>query len=109
MLLTEIMLPKSINFGPISIHIYGLVIALAVSVGFHIAKIRASRYKIPQKIFADPILLIPLLLAIIGARLYHVIDYWRLYQADLISALYITNGGLGIWGGLLGLFVGLFI
>ncbi|OGD86775.1 prolipoprotein diacylglyceryl transferase [Candidatus Curtissbacteria bacterium RBG_13_35_7] len=103
------MFPRNINSGPLTIHLYGLIIAIAVYLGWYLAKKRASAYKIPPKIFEDPILLIPLFLAILGARFYHVIDYWSMYQTNLISTLYITNGGLGIWGGLLGLFAGLLV
>ncbi|WP_235734831.1 prolipoprotein diacylglyceryl transferase [Nocardioides alcanivorans] len=42
---------------------------------------------------------------IVGARLYHVLTDWRLYfgegaPREPIEALYIWNGGLGIWGGI---------
>src|SRR3990167_11185886 len=100
------MLPRSIDLGPVSIHLYGLIIAIAVYAGWHLAKKRAHSYKIPTKIFNDPILLIPLVLSIIGARVYHVADNWQIYNTDPVTILYIANGGLGIWGAILGLFLG---
>ena len=100
------MLPRSIDLGPVSIHLYGLIIAIAVYAGWHLAKKRAHSYKIPTKIFDDPILLIPLVLSIIGARFYHVADNWQIYSTDPVTILYIANGGLGIWGAILGLFLG---
>ncbi|OGE01026.1 prolipoprotein diacylglyceryl transferase [Candidatus Curtissbacteria bacterium RIFCSPLOWO2_02_FULL_40_11] len=103
------MLPRSVEAGPISIHLYGLLIAAAIYIGWYLAKKRAHFYQIPIKIFDDPILLIPLAFSIIGARLYHVIDFWKVYRADPVSIFYIANGGLGIWGGLLGLFIGFYI
>src|SRR3990167_11379567 len=100
------MLPKSIDLGPVSIHFYGLIIAIAVYAGWYLAKKRAHLHQIPAKIFDDPILLIPLVLSIIGARFYHVADNWQIYSTDPVTVLYIANGGLGIWGAMLGLFLG---
>ena len=44
---------------------------------------------------------------IIGARVVHVIDNWALiYASQPIQVLYIWNGGIGLWGGILGGFIG---
>ncbi len=103
------MFPRSIEFGPVSVHLYGLIIAIAIYIGWHLAKKRAHLHKIPITIFDDPILLIPLVLSIIGARFYHVADNWQIYSTDPVTILYIANGGLGIWGAILGLFLGFVI
>ena len=119
------MLPREINLGPLTIHLYGFVIAVSIYIGWLLAKKRASIYKqslrsssinrrtaglkIPQSIFEDWILLIPLVLGIAGARLYHVLDYWSYYSSSLISILKISDGGLGIWGGLAGMIIGFWI
>ena len=42
----------------------------------------------------------------IGARLVHVIDNWEFYQYNLMQIAFIWSGGIGIWGGILGGFVG---
>ena len=103
------MIQRSIDIGPFTIHFYGLIIAIAIFSGWLLAKKRASAYKIPQTLFDDSILLVPLILGIIGARLYHVADYWHLYRQDLLSILKISSGGLGIWGSLAGIFIGFWI
>ena len=43
---------------------------------------------------------------IIGARLVHVIDNWGYYQHNLLQIIFIWSGGIGVWGGILGGFVG---
>ena len=68
------MFPKEINIGPIAVHLYGLIIALAIVLGWYVAKKRAKLYKIPENLFEDPLLTLPLVLGIIFARLYHIID-----------------------------------
>src|SRR3990167_6420536 len=102
-------LPKVIEAGPLTFHTYWFVIALAIFAGWYLAKKRAKIYKIPQKIFDDPILLIPLALSIAGARLYHVLDLWSYYGRNLADIVKIQNGGLGIWGGILGMILGFLI
>jgi len=51
-------------------------------------------------------LLVP---GIIGARTYHVIDYWDYYSEIPIEILKIWQGGLGIYGGIAGGLIGLLI
>ncbi|KKR51357.1 MAG: Prolipoprotein diacylglyceryl transferase [Candidatus Curtissbacteria bacterium GW2011_GWA1_40_16] len=96
------MISPTFNIGPFTVHYYGLIIAVAVFIGWTLAKKRASKYRIPEKIFDDPILFVILALALTGARLYHVLDYWDYYSQNFLLVFYIQNGGLGIWGGLLG-------
>jgi phosphatidylglycerol:prolipoprotein diacylglycerol transferase len=39
---------------------------------------------------------------LVGARLFHVVDRWDLYAADPLSALSVWQGGLAVYGGLIG-------
>ena len=39
---------------------------------------------------------------ILGARVVHVVDNWSFYQHNLGQIVAIWNGGIGIWGGILG-------
>ena len=103
------MIPKSIELGPFTFNFYGAIIAFAIFCGWYLAKKRAKIYKIPQKIFDDPVLLMPLFLSVAGARLYHVLDWWSYYGKNLADIVKIQNGGLGIWGGILGMLLGFLI
>jgi phosphatidylglycerol:prolipoprotein diacylglycerol transferase len=53
-----------------------------------------------------PWLLIP---AVVGARIYHLLDYWDYYQHSPMRIFKIWQGGLGIYGALAGGLVGLFV
>ena len=103
------MIPREILLGPITIHLYGLIIAMAIFLGWFLAKKRVHLYKIPRTIFDDPVLLIPLVLAIIGARIYHVLDFWDYYFANPSQIISVWRGGLGIWGALIGAILGFWI
>ncbi|MFC1711674.1 prolipoprotein diacylglyceryl transferase [Patescibacteria group bacterium] len=48
-----------------------------------------------------------IIFALLGARAYHVVDYWDYYAKDLIQALYLWQGGMGIFGGIVGGILGL--
>ncbi|MDO8487387.1 MAG: prolipoprotein diacylglyceryl transferase [Candidatus Curtissbacteria bacterium] len=100
------MIPNSFPIGPLTIHIYGLIIAIAILLGWTIAKKRALSYKIKADLFDDPLLLLPFIFGIVGGRLYHVIDKWDFYSQNPNQIFAITNGGLGIFGALAGVFIG---
>ncbi|MBI4037669.1 prolipoprotein diacylglyceryl transferase [Candidatus Curtissbacteria bacterium] len=100
------MIPPKISIGPLSIHLYGVIMALAIYAGYQFARKRANFYKIPFKYFDDPILLIPLFLGFAFARAYHVIDNIFYYWVNPYQIFNLAGGGLGIMGGILGIFLG---
>ena len=50
-----------------------------------------------------------IIFGVIGARLYHVVDYWEVYSQDYNLIWQIYNGGLGIYGGVFGGLLGAFV
>lgn len=101
-------MPNIIELGPFTIHIYGLIIAVAVISGHFVAKKRAYLYKINKQIFDDWVLAIPLITSLVGARLYHVWDYWSVYSKNPQDIIKIQNGGLGILGAIIGGILGIY-
>lgn len=90
----------------ITFHLYGLFIGLGVWLGFE-AAVKACRGSFKRESLEIAFLWI-VVPALTGARLYHVIDYWkRYYSHDLIKTFYVWEGGLGIWGGIVGGLMGL--
>lgn len=84
----------------ITIHWYGIIIALAVMCGVLLALKLSKSLGIDQDSIMDfALLAIPM--AIIGARIYYVVFQWDLYKDNPISVLYIWEGGLAIYGGVL--------
>jgi prolipoprotein diacylglyceryl transferase len=88
-----------VEIGPLSLHIYGLCIALGVVAAVTISSRRwQARGGDPDDISTIAIWAVPA--GVIGARLYHVATDWKTYQDDWVGALKITQGGLGIPGGI---------
>jgi len=87
-------------------HPYGLLISLGLLAGLAVAWWRKKVYGITQNDLENLfILTVPL--GIIGARIYHVLDKWSYYSQNPGQIFAVWNGGLGIYGGVLGGLVGL--
>nr|WP_223875145.1 prolipoprotein diacylglyceryl transferase [Nanchangia anserum] len=86
--------------GPLTIHMYGIVILLGVIVAVVIAHRRyRDRGGDPNLVLDAAIVAVPA--GIIGGRIYHVVTSYENYIGPgrhLGDALKIWNGGLGIWG-----------
>ena len=99
----------TVNIDPILLHLghfalrwYGLIVVTAASVGIWVALREAKRKGLSEYQFADAIPWV-IVGGLIGARLFHVIDHWPdEYAANPLRALYVWEGGLAIWGGVIG-------
>lgn len=91
-----------INIFGIQLHIYGLLIGLGVWVAWEISLKVATKKGIPGNII-DSTAWWMIAGGIIGARVYHVIDLWqRYYSYQPIKVFYLWEGGLAIWGAIIG-------
>jgi prolipoprotein diacylglyceryl transferase len=108
--LADIPSPSSgvLELGPLSIHAYGLMIALGVVAAVWLAGRRLEEKRLAKREDMSAIAIWAVPAGVIGARLYHVITDWDLFSDDLARIPQIWRGGLGIPGGiLLGSVVGL--
>lgn len=80
-------------------YLYGLIIGISIVVGIEIC---SHRNKIIPKSKESFFIISLLIASIFGARIYHVIDYWDYYSQHLYQIPQTWNGGLGIFGGLIG-------
>jgi prolipoprotein diacylglyceryl transferase len=98
-LLGSIPSPSSGNLGPF--HMYGLILAAGVLVAVWFAEHRWRRRGYPRDGIYD-ISFWVVIWGVIGARLYHVITDYQLFEHDPLRAVQIWKGGLGIWGAVIG-------
>lgn len=80
---------------------YGILIATGVLIGIYLAMGYARRLKFDPEVILDfALLAIPF--AIVGARLYYVAFQWDIYKDNPIDIFKIWEGGLAIYGAVIG-------
>lgn len=97
--------PILVSIGPLSIHWYGVVIALGLLLALWYASRRAPEFGLTEDHILNMVLT-ALPLGVLGARIYYCVFNWALYRDNPISALYIWEGGLAIYGGVIGAVTG---
>lgn len=83
---------------------YGAIIGLGMLLGVMLASYRAKRSGYKTDLIFD-FILIALPFAIIFARLYYVVFDWEAYVDDPLKIFAIREGGLAIYGGVIGGFI----
>ncbi|MFD0674780.1 prolipoprotein diacylglyceryl transferase [Cohnella sp. GCM10027633] len=96
--------PIAFELGPITVHWYGIILGLAALAGLLLAIQEGKRFGMLPDFFLD-LLLFGVPSAIIGARLYYVLfklDYYVDHPGQIIQ---IWEGGIAIYGALIGALV----
>jgi prolipoprotein diacylglyceryl transferase len=91
----------ALTLGPLSIHAYGLMIALGVIAGVWLIGRRLEASGAGTREDASAMAVWAVIAGVIGARLYHVVTDWSSFENDLGRIPQIWRGGLGIPGGIL--------
>lgn len=100
--------PQGFYIGDFYIAFYGVIIGLGVMLGIvmaaHAGKVMGMN---PDDVW--DFALYAVVFSVIGARLYYVIFAWDSYKNDLLSIFNIRQGGLAIYGAVIGAFITLFV
>ena len=99
---------REFSLGPLSIHMYGLVIVFGLVLAVIYCMRRANQFGLTEDHILDGVLWVTPF-AFLCARAYYCAFRWDLYAANPISVLYIWNGGIAIYGGVLGAVVGMLV
>ena len=100
--------PVAFSIGSFHVYGYGLLIGAAMLLCGFLAVKHAKANKFSEDLVYD-VLLVSLPSAIIGARLYYVFCEWSYYSEDLRRIFDTRSGGLAVYGGVIGAFLGTFI
>ena len=94
--------PIIFNIGHFALRWYSLILPIAIGIGIWLTAREAERKGFKKEDVYDAAVWI-IIAGLIGARSFHVLDHWsHEYAANPISALYIWEGGLAIWGAMVG-------
>ncbi len=93
--------PILVHLGPFALSWHSLFIVVGIIAGVWLTTRLVTRAGLSADMFYSMVIwAIPG--GILGARLVHVVDYWSFYSANPGSILAFWEGGLALWGGILG-------
>jgi len=92
------MFPHLLDFGPISIKTYGLMVALGFLTGIIWVSWQAERRGVGSEVVMD-VALLSMFSSIIGARLLYVLVNWSYFVENPLESIMIQRGGLVLYGG----------
>ena len=99
---------RSFSLGPLTIHYYGVIIAVGLLLAAFYGLRRSKEFGLKQDDILDGVLgIVPF--AVICARAYYCIFSWEEYASHPIQVLYIWEGGLAIYGGVIGAVIGVIV
>jgi phosphatidylglycerol:prolipoprotein diacylglycerol transferase len=96
------MFPNTITLFGMSLHVYGLLIGLSIVAAWLLIKKKADEYDTDISRCMERLLLPVLVSSVLGSRIWHVFTDFHLYRNNIVEVLAIWNGGLSIFGGVLG-------
>ena len=88
----------AIQLGPLPLYWYGIGYAVGLAGAYAIMVRQARRFGENPAIIGNSLVVIAIA-ALVGGRLYHVIDQWQLYKDDLLKIVLPPYSGLGVFGG----------
>ncbi len=102
--------PAILKIGSFEIRYYGLMYVIAIVLALFFLRKDFERFKINinYREFEDAAFWI-IVIAILGARIYHVIPNWEHYSKNPFEIIAVWHGGLAIYGGIIGGLVGGYI
>ena len=100
--------PVSFQVGPLSIHFYGLIIATGLMLAVFYCSKRAHQFGLTEDTLLDGVLWVTPV-AILCARLYYCAFSWEMYADNPIRVLYIWEGGIAIYGSVIGAVLGIIV
>ncbi len=92
---------KSISVFGFEIAYYGICICIGIVLGFLLAERIAKKSGQDPEVYWD-FIFFAVFFALVGARLYYVVFAWDMFKNDLLSIFNLRNGGLAIYGGVIG-------
>ncbi|HEY7589528.1 MAG TPA: prolipoprotein diacylglyceryl transferase [Candidatus Limnocylindrales bacterium] len=91
--------PIAFQIGPFPVHWYGIAYAVGLTAVYFVVTWLARRAGRNADLVNNAIIIVAAA-ALLGGRLYHVIDQWHLYRDNPASIFLPPYSGLGVYGGI---------
>lgn len=93
--------PVALHLGKFNIYWYGIIIAVGFALAVYLATRDSKKFGIDPENIVDVVLwaTIP---SIICARIYYIIFSWKDYQWDFYKMINIREGGIAVYGSIIG-------
>ena len=104
-----ISIPAELVLGPFSLHFYSFAILGGIVLAAYLFNRYKKKHRELDKLNTDEALLFAVIPGVILARAWYVIIFWNIYQAEPLRMFQIWEGGLSIYGALLGGILGAYI
>ena len=92
--------PVAFQLGPVPVYWYGVCYAIGLAATYLVITREARRRGLDARLVDNGIIIVAVA-ALIGGRLYHVIDQWALYKDNLLAIVMPPYTGLGVYGGII--------
>ncbi|MCC6756249.1 MAG: prolipoprotein diacylglyceryl transferase, partial [Solirubrobacterales bacterium] len=92
--------PIAFQLGPLPVYWYGIGYAVGLAAVYLLLTRLAKRAGEDPELVGNGMIIIAVA-ALIGGRLYHVIDQWALYKDDPLKIILPPYTGLGVYGGII--------
>ena len=99
---------RALQIGPMTFHYYGILIAFGLVLALVYAWKRSKQFGVRQDDLTDGVLWVAPF-AVLCARAYYCAFEWDQFAPNPISVFYIWNGGLAIYGGVIGAVIGVVV
>jgi phosphatidylglycerol:prolipoprotein diacylglycerol transferase len=93
-------IPPQIVFGNFTVRLYGITMAVAILVGYFVARKFAWKFGINHQEVDDFVFWITIV-GLLGARIYYVIFDWQYFASNYSEIYKIWHGGLSIYGAII--------
>ena len=100
--------PRGFALGGLEIRFYGIMIAVGLLLAVLYGMKRCKQFGIKEDDIVDGVLwIVPL--SVVFARAYYCVFQWEQFAANPISVLYIWEGGIAIYGAVIGAAIGVVV
>ena len=97
--------PNMFAIGNFVLSWHGFFSVVAMAVGVWMAGRAAKKENLDKELVYNTAIW-GIIGGILGARVVHIIDFWHLYSSNPLSIFQVWSGGIGLWGGILGGWIG---